>query len=111
MRRFRRAGISSSGYCGQISLGHALYFGLGAYTTALLFTKFGVLPWFGMLGGGLISAVIALALGYPCFRLRGHYFVIATIVIAEICAAAVSELGLGRGCAGHRYPGARAIAG
>ena len=45
-----------SGYCGQISLGHALYFGLGAYTTALLFTKFGVLPWFGMLGGGLISA-------------------------------------------------------
>ena len=41
-----------SGYCGQISLGHALYFGLGAYTTALLFTKFGVLPWFGMLGGG-----------------------------------------------------------
>jgi branched-chain amino acid transport system permease protein len=72
------------GYCGQISLGHALYFGLGAYTTALLFTKFGVLPWFGMLSGGVISAVIALALGYVCFRLRGHYFVIATIVIAEI---------------------------
>ncbi|MBV8922314.1 branched-chain amino acid ABC transporter permease [Bradyrhizobium sp.] len=72
-----------SGYCGQISLGHALYFGLGAYTTALLFTKFGVLPWFGMLGGGVISAVMAMALGYPCFRLRGHYFVIATIVIAE----------------------------
>jgi branched-chain amino acid transport system permease protein len=72
------------GYCGQISLGHALYFGLGAYATTLLFTKFGVLPWFGMLGGGLISALIAMALGYPCFRLRGHYFVIATIVIAEI---------------------------
>jgi branched-chain amino acid transport system permease protein len=48
-----------SGYCGQISLGHALYFGLGAYTTALLFTKFGVLPWFGMIGGGLISAIPA----------------------------------------------------
>ena len=48
-----------SGYCGQISLGHALYFGLGAYTTALLFTKFGVLPWFGMLAGGAISALIA----------------------------------------------------
>ena len=52
-----------SGYCGQISLGHAMYFGIGAYTTALLFTKFGVLPWFGMLGGGIISAVIAMALG------------------------------------------------
>ncbi len=73
-----------SGYCGQISLGHALYFGLGAYTTALLFTKFGVLPWFGMVAGGLISAAIAMGLGYPCFRLKGHYFVIATIVIAEI---------------------------
>ena len=73
-----------SGYCGQISLGHALYFGLGAYTTTLLFTKFGVLPWFGMIGGGVISALIALGLGYPTFRLRGHYFVIATIVIAEI---------------------------
>jgi branched-chain amino acid transport system permease protein len=72
------------GYCGQISLGHALYFGLGAYTTAILFTKLGVVPWFGMIGGGLISALIAMALGYPTFRLRGHYFVIATIVIAEI---------------------------
>src|SRR5258708_8569209 len=83
------AGLSQSwnilsGYCGQISLGHALYFGLGAYTTALLFTKFGVLPWFGMIGGGLISALIAMALGYPCFRLRGHYFFIATIVIPDI---------------------------
>jgi branched-chain amino acid transport system permease protein len=73
-----------SGYCGQISLGHALYFGIGAYTTTLLFTKFGVLPWFGMLAGGVIAAVIAMGLGYPFFRLRGHYFVIATIVIAEI---------------------------
>lgn len=73
-----------SGYCGQISLGHALYFGIGAYTTELLFTKFGVLPWFGMLAGGLVAAIIAMVLGYPFFRLRGHYFVIATIVIAEI---------------------------
>jgi branched-chain amino acid transport system permease protein len=72
------------GYCGQISLGHALYFGLGAYSTALLFTKLAVLPWFGMAAGGIIAAAVALALGYPCFRLRGHYFAIATIVIAEI---------------------------
>ena len=83
------AGLSQSwnilgGYCGQISLGHALYFGLGSYVTAILFTKFGVLPWFGMLTGGVISALIALALGYPTFRLGGHYFAIATIVIAEI---------------------------
>ncbi|MFO1167195.1 MAG: branched-chain amino acid ABC transporter permease [Rhodoblastus sp.] len=72
-----------SGYCGQISLGHALYFGIGAYATMLLFSKFGVLPWFGMAAGGLIAALVAAAVGYPCFRLKGHYFVIATIVIAE----------------------------
>jgi branched-chain amino acid transport system permease protein len=72
-----------SGYCGQISLGHALYFGAGAYVTELLFTKFGVLPWFGMAAGGVVAAAIAAAVGYPCFRLKGHYFVIATIVIAE----------------------------
>ena len=72
-----------SGYCGQISLGHALYFGTGAYVTELLFTKFGVAPWFGMPAGGLVAAAIAAAVGYPCFRLKGHYFVIATIVIAE----------------------------
>ncbi len=72
-----------SGYCGQISLGHALYFGIGAYATMLLFTKFGVLPWFGMVAGGGVAALVAAAVGYPCFRLKGHYFVIATIVIAE----------------------------
>ncbi|MGX1790338.1 branched-chain amino acid ABC transporter permease [Bosea sp. NPDC055332] len=72
------------GYCGQISLGHALYFGIGAYFSSVLFVKFGITPWAGMLVGGAVSAVLALGLGYPCFRLKGHYFSIATIVIAEI---------------------------
>lgn len=72
------------GYCGQISLGHALYFGIGAYATTVLFTRYGVLPWFGALAGAVLSALVALALGYPTFRLGGHYFSIATIVIAEI---------------------------
>ena len=71
------------GYCGQISLGHALYFGVGAYATSVLFVDHGVLPWFGMLAGGALSALLALGLGYATFRLRGHYFTIATIVIAE----------------------------
>ncbi|HEX8164464.1 MAG TPA: branched-chain amino acid ABC transporter permease [Beijerinckiaceae bacterium] len=71
------------GYCGQISLGHALYFGIGAYATMLLYTKLGVLPWVGMAAGGVLAALAALALGYPTFRLAGHYFTIATIVIAE----------------------------
>jgi branched-chain amino acid transport system permease protein len=72
-----------SGYCGQISLGHALYFGIGAYVSTILLTKFSIIPWIGMLAGAALSAIIALTLGYPCFRLRGHYFTIATIVIAE----------------------------
>lgn len=72
------------GYCGQISLGHSLYFGIGAYATSVLFLKFGIIPWGGMVAGGLLSATVALLLGYPCFRLKGHYFSIATLVIAEI---------------------------
>jgi branched-chain amino acid transport system permease protein len=72
------------GYCGQISLGHALYFGVGAYATSLLYVNFGVSPWFGLVAGGLLAAAVALALGAMCFRLAGHYFTIATIVIAEI---------------------------
>ena len=55
----------------------------------------------------LISAVIAMALGYPCFRLRGHYFVIATIVIAEIALLLIPELGLGGRGARHRHSRAR----
>jgi branched-chain amino acid transport system permease protein len=72
------------GYCGQISLGHSVYFGLGAYATVLLYTKFGIIPWFGMVSGSALAAVLALLLGYPCFRIAGHYYTIATIVIAEI---------------------------
>jgi branched-chain amino acid transport system permease protein len=72
------------GYCGQISLGHAIYFGLGAYVSTLLYVHAGLTPWLGMLAGGAIAAVLALILGYPFFRLRGHYFTIATIVVAEI---------------------------
>lgn len=72
------------GYCGQVSLGHALYFGLGAYATSLAYVNFGVLPWFGLILGGGLAALVALALGAMCFHLAGHYFSIATIVIAEI---------------------------
>jgi branched-chain amino acid transport system permease protein len=72
------------GYCGQISLGHAIYFGVGAYASTALLQKYGISPWLGMCVGGLLSAGLAVMLGYPCFRLKGHYYTIATIVIAEI---------------------------
>ncbi len=72
------------GYAGQISLGHALFFGIGAYTSTLMLMKLWVSPWVGMLAGGVISIGISLIIGYPCFKLAGHYFAIATIAIAEI---------------------------
>ena len=72
------------GYAGQISLGHTLFFGIGAYTSTLLLMKLWVSPWVGMLAGGAISIAVSLIIGYPCFKLAGHYFAIATIAIAEI---------------------------
>jgi branched-chain amino acid transport system permease protein len=73
-----------AGYCGQISLGHAVYFGIGAYTSTLLVRDAALTPWLGMLAGAALAVVVSQAIGYPCFRLRGHYFAIATIGFGEI---------------------------
>jgi branched-chain amino acid transport system permease protein len=73
-----------AGYCGQVSLGHAVFFGAGAYTSSVLQMQFGVNPWIGLVIGAVISVALSQAIGYPCFRLRGHYFAIATIAIGEI---------------------------
>jgi len=69
------------GYCGQISLGHALYFGIGAYTSTMLFTRLGIPPTLGMFAGAAVAALAALLVGWPCFRLSGHYYAIATLVV------------------------------
>jgi branched-chain amino acid transport system permease protein len=71
-----------AGLSGQISLGHAMFFGIGAYASTVLFVKFGITPWIGMLVGATISALAAIAVGIPTLRLRGHYFAIATLLIA-----------------------------
>ena len=83
------AGLSQAwnilgGYCGQISLGHSLYFGVGAYVSTLLFVNGHIPPPFGMIAGGLVAACMALLVGWPCFRLSGHYYAIATVVVQEI---------------------------
>ena len=92
------------GYCGQISLGHAIYFGIGAYMSTLLYTHAGVTPWLGMLAGGAFAALVALALGYPFFRLRGHYFTIATIVVAETGLLLVLNWDFAGGAQGVQIP-------
>ena len=83
-----------TGYTGHISLGHALYIGIGAYTTTFLAQTFGLTPWIGMLLGGFIAVAVALFLGFLGFRfgLRGVYFVIMTIAFAEITRLIVSHI-------------------
>jgi branched-chain amino acid transport system permease protein len=72
------------GYCGQISLGHALYFGVGAYVSTWLYLNAGIPVSLGMFAGGAVAAGMALLVGWPCFRLSGHYYSIATVVVGEI---------------------------
>jgi branched-chain amino acid transport system permease protein len=71
------------GYAKQLSLGHAAYFGLGAYTSTILQINYDVSPWIGMVAGGVVAAIASLPIGWLCFRLRGPYFTIATIATAQ----------------------------
>ncbi|MDH5356417.1 MAG: branched-chain amino acid ABC transporter permease [Gammaproteobacteria bacterium] len=70
-----------AGLSGQISLGHGLFFGVGAYTSSFLFVEYGVTPWIGIFVGMFFSAAIAVLIGIPMLRLSGHYFAIATLLI------------------------------
>ncbi|MBP1771503.1 MAG: branched-chain amino acid transporter rane protein [Holophagaceae bacterium] len=72
------------GYAGQHSVGHAAYFGVGAYATMMLMHTKQIAPWYGVWAGIVIVVVVALAIGSICFRLRGPYFVLASIAVAEI---------------------------
>ena len=72
------------GYAGMFSFGQAAFFGIGAYTSSFLLVTFQVNPWIGLIAGGVVAALMAAAIGYPCSNLRGHYFAIATIAFGEI---------------------------
>jgi len=72
------------GYTGQYSVGHAAYFGVGAYTTMTLLQFKHLAPWWGVWAGAGAAIVTALIIGSICFRLRGPYFVLASIAVAEI---------------------------
>jgi len=72
------------GYTGQYSVGHAAYFGVGAYTTMILLQYRQIAPWYGIWAGAAIALMTALIIGSICFRLRGSYFVLASIAVAEI---------------------------
>ncbi|HSB79102.1 MAG TPA: branched-chain amino acid ABC transporter permease [Candidatus Methylomirabilis sp.] len=72
------------GFAGQLSLGHAAFFGIGAYTSTLMFIDLGISPWIGMLIGAALATLISGAIGYPSFRLRGPFFTLVTIAFAEV---------------------------
>jgi branched-chain amino acid transport system permease protein len=68
-----------SGYSGMISFGHASFWGLGAYTVTLALVHFDLTPWLGIPLGVLVGTLGAFLIGYPTFRLRGHYFALAML--------------------------------
>ena len=72
------------GYCGQVSFGHSVFFGIGAYGTGMAVVTYGLTPWPGAIAGAFLAMIVAIAISYPCFRLKGHYFAIATFAIVEI---------------------------
>ena len=74
------------GYAGQFSFGHAAFFGIGAYTSALAFVNWQISPWIGMVFGGLLGMLLGLFIGSLCFHygLRGPYFALATLAFSEL---------------------------
>ena len=89
---FLFAGLASAwnligGYGGQFSLGHSVFFAVGAYTTANLYLRAGITPWVGLMGGAGLAALVAVAVSWPVFRLRGPFFAIATMAFTEVALA------------------------
>ena len=74
----------AGGYAGQVSIGHASFFGIGAYAAALAGTRFNASPWLGMLIGVGISLAAGLVIGYLSNRLKGPYFALATIAFSQV---------------------------
>jgi branched-chain amino acid transport system permease protein len=73
-----------TGYAGQISIGHAAFYGIGAYTSAILTVHYALNPWLCMFIGMIVSAVVAVLVGAPSLKLRGHYLAMATLAFGII---------------------------
>jgi len=96
----------ADGFAGQLSLGHALYVGLGAYTTAALYVHFGIGPWVGMPVAILISVASGMVIGFLAFRfgVAGVYFAILTIAFCEFARIGFDHFGLGQRLVGLFLP-------
>jgi branched-chain amino acid transport system permease protein len=79
------------GYAGQISIGHAAFYGIGAYTSAILTVNYGLNPWLCMFFGMILSAAVAVLVGAPSLKLRGHYLAMATLAFGIIVYIVFNE--------------------
>lgn len=94
-----------SGFGGQLSLGHSAFFAVGAYTSTLLYMNYGLTPWIGMILGAVLSLPVAFMIGYPTFRLRGTYFVLSTLALAEVVRRLIMYFkGITKGSVGISLP-------
>lgn len=80
------------GYCGQVSFGHAAFFGVGAYTAGILYNKFGLSAWWGMPLSVLVVMLFALCIGFICLRLRGPFFALGTLAVGMILQVTAENL-------------------
>lgn len=84
-----------SGYTGQFSFGHAVFYGLGAYTSSILSVDFGINPWIGLVAGMIVAGLVGALIGYLSFHynLKGDYFALATMAFCEICRVIFKNTG------------------
>ena len=104
---------SLMGRFGFVSFGHGAFMGVGAYVPALLWNYYGVTPWFGIPAGVVLSAALAVVIGYPCFRLKvvGHYFALVTLALSQVVLLSLTaardvtggSLGLTVNTVGHSW--------
>jgi branched-chain amino acid transport system permease protein len=104
---------SLMGRFGFVSLGHGAFMGIGAYAPALLWNYYGVTPWIGIPIGVFLSTVLAVVIGYPCFRLKviGHYFALVTLALGQVVLLFIvaerdvtgGSLGMTQNLAGHSW--------
>lgn len=80
------------GYTGQVSFGHAAFFGVGAYTSGILYQNMGISAWWGLPVCVVVLLALSLVIGFICLRLRGAYFALATLALGEICRVAAENL-------------------
>lgn len=94
------------GFAGQLSLGHAAFFGIGAYVSTLLFVEFGVSPWIGMVASMAAAGIFGLSIGFVSFhyRLAGPFFTLATIAFAELVRLSALHLKFTGGSMGILIP-------